>query len=74
MLLLRAGGWANIRGLNGSIPLVDSVVYHAEGFEGAAEVMALDLSLPATATAPIAEAPPVPGVADAQLLVYLGGT
>ena len=36
-------------------------------------MMALDLSLPATAIAPVAEAPPVPGVADAQLLVYLGG-
>lgn len=70
--LLSAAGWINIRGLNGPTPSTDSVVYYVDGLQNAAELMAVDLSLPVTATAPIVDAPPVAGLADAQLLVYLG--
>lgn len=72
--LLSVGGWTNIRGLNGSTPVTDTVVFYADGFQNAAELLALDLSVSVTATAPIAEAPPVAGLADAQLLAYLGGS
>lgn len=72
--LLGVTGWSNIRGLNGSTPLTDGTVYFVDGLRNAAELLAVDLGLPATATAPIDDAPPVAGLADAQLLAYLGGS
>ena len=66
-------GWSDIRDLNGSVPLAETVVFYADGFQSAAELFALDASLPITAIAPMSTAPPVAGLGNAQLLVYLGG-
>lgn len=71
--ILSTIGWTNVRDLNGSIPLQAPVVYFAEGFQAAAELLAVDASLPVTSIAPFAAAPPVAGLGDAQLLLYLGG-
>lgn len=65
-------GWTNIRDLNGSIPLPATTIYYADGFRGSAEQLALDASLPISSIAPFADAPPVAGLGDAQLLFYLG--
>ena len=72
-LLLGAVGWSDIRALNGSVALTETTVFYVEGLQAAAELLALDASLPDTAIAPISEAPPVAGLASAQLLFYFGG-
>ena len=72
-LLLGAVGWSDIRALNGSVALTETTVFYVEGLQAAAELLALDASLPDTAIAPISEAPPVAGLARAQLLFYFGG-
>lgn len=71
--LLALAGWSDIRDLNGSIPLAATTVYYADGFQNAAELLALDASQPVTAVAPMSVAPPVAGLGNAQLLIYLGG-
>jgi hypothetical protein len=70
---MSVAGYSNIRGVNGAVPLVDSVVYYADGFKAAAEVLAIDADLLITDTAPMSEAPPVAGLGAAQLLLYIGG-
>ena len=74
VFFMSAAGYAIIRGVNGSVPLVNSVVYYAEGFQAAAEVLAVDAGLSVTDVAPLDEAPPVAGLGAAQLLLYLGGS
>ena len=71
--LIAAVGWTDIRSLTGSLPLTETIVFYAEGFQSSAEMLAADTSLPLTAIAPLAEAPPVAGLANAQLLFYFGG-
>jgi hypothetical protein len=66
-------GWTDIRSLNGSIPLAETVIYYADGFQNAAELFALDASLPITSVAPMSDAPPVAGLGTTQVLMYLGG-
>ena len=73
-LLLAAAGWTDVRPLNGSLPLFETTVFYVDGFQEAAELLAADTGLPATSTAPMTDAPPVAGLADAQLLFYFGGT
>jgi cytoskeletal protein RodZ len=72
--LMAAVGWTDIRPLTGSIALTDTVVFFADGQQAAAELLAADTGLPVTAVAPLADAPPVAGLANAQLLYYFGGT
>lgn len=72
--VMSAVGWSDIRDLNGSIPLVDTTIFYVDGFQNAAELFALDASLPITAVAPMTAAPPVAGLGNAQLLMYLGGS
>ncbi len=71
--LLAAAGWTDIRSVNGSLPLVETTVFYVEGLESAAELLASDAGLPVTSIAPMADAPPVAGLANAQLLFYFGG-
>ena len=72
--LIAAVGWTDIRALTGSVPLTETIVFYAEGFQASAELLAADTGLPLTSIAPLAEAPPVAGLADARLLFYLGGS
>ena len=74
VFFMSLAGYTNIRGVNGAVPLVKSVVYYAEGFQAAAEVLALDAGFEVTDVAPMSEAPPVAGLGAAQLLLYLGGS
>ncbi len=71
--LLAAVGWSDIRGLNAAVPATPTTVYFADGFQSAAELMAVDLTLPVTSVAPLATAPPIAGLGNAALVVYLGG-
>jgi hypothetical protein len=71
--LLAAAGWADVRPLNGSLPLFETTVFYGDGFQAAAELMAADTGLPVASIAPIGDAPPVAGLANAQLLFYFGG-
>ncbi len=69
--LLSLGGWTDVRGLNGAVQVPATVVYFADGFQNAAEVMAVDLQIPVTSVAPLATAPPVAGLGNAALVVYV---
>ena len=71
--LLASEGWTDIRPLNGSVALTETVVFYVDGMQAAAELLAVDAGLPVTSTAPMSEAPPVAGLANAQLLFYFGG-
>ena len=64
-------GYANIRGLVGSVRAQETVIYYAPGGESAADRMRADLELDIE-IAPLEEAPPVAGRNDAQLILYLG--
>ncbi len=70
---LEALEYANVRGLVGSVRTAETVIYYVEGGEGAAERLRVDLALDIR-LAPIAEAPPIAGRNDAQLILYLGGS
>lgn len=72
-VLLAAAGWTDVRPLNGSLPLFETTVFYVDGFQAVAELLAADTGLPITSIAPMADAPPVAGLADAQLLFYFGG-
>ncbi len=71
--LLGSVGWTDIRPLNGSLPLTQTTVFYVDGFQAAAELLAVDGGLAITSIAPMADAPPVAGLANAQLLFYFGG-
>jgi hypothetical protein len=66
-------GYRDARGLNATVPQTDTIVYYQPEWYPAAERLALELGLAATAIAPIESAPPVAGLDNALLLVYLGG-
>ncbi len=71
---LRDTGYVILRGLVGAVPTPDTVVYYLdETFEGAAEVLALDVGLTVEDIALLDDAPPISGLATAQLVLYLGG-
>ena len=53
--------------------LTETTVFYVEGLQAAAELPAVDASLANTAITPMSEAPPVAGLANAQLLFYFGG-
>ena len=71
--LIAAVGWTDIRPLTGSVALTETVVFYAEGMQASAELLAADTGLALTSVAPLDDAPPVAGLADAQLLFYYGG-
>jgi hypothetical protein len=71
--LLGSVGWTDIRPLNGSVPLTATVVFYVDGMQAAAELLAVDAGLPVDSIAPMADAPPVAGLDNAQLLFYFGG-
>ena len=71
--LLGTVGWSDIRPLNGSVAFTQTTVFFTEGLQAAAELLAVDAGLPVTSIAPMADAPPVAGLANAQLLFYFGG-
>ena len=71
--LIGSAGWSDVRPLNGSVALTDTVIYYVDGLRAAAELLASDTGVPLTSIAPMAEAPPVAGLANAQLLFYFGG-
>lgn len=66
-------GYANVRGLGGSVRATATVLYHDEGALPAADRLRADLGLDIE-LAPIEDMPPVAGRNDAQLVLYLGGT
>ena len=49
-------------------------MYFANGFRASAEQLSADTGLPLTSIAPLEDAPPVAGLANAQLLFCLGGS
>ena len=66
-------GYGDVRGLVGAVQILDTVIYYRlPGQQGAADRIGADLDLDAS-FAPFEDAPPVAGLADAQLIVYLGG-
>ena len=71
--LLGTVGWSDIRPLNGSVPLTQTTVFFVHGLQAAAELLAVDAGLPISSIAPMTDAPPVAGLATAQLLFYYGG-
>ena len=71
--LLGTVGWSDIRPLNGSVAFTQTTVFFTEGLQAAAELLAVDAGLPITSIAPMTDAPPVAGLATAQLLFYYGG-
>jgi len=71
--LLGTVGWSDIRPLNGSVALTQTTVFFVEGLQAAAEMLAVDAGLPISSVAPMADAPPVAGLSNAQLLFYYGG-
>jgi len=71
--LLGSVGWTDIRPLNGSVALTQTTVFYVDGLRAAAELLAVDGGLAVTSIAAMADAPPVAGLANAQLLFYLGG-
>lgn len=72
---LREAGYVIVRGLVGAVQTAETKVYFLdETFRAAAEVLALDAGLTVDDIAPLADAPPIPGRATAQLVLYLGGT
>ncbi len=70
--ILRMIGYGDVRGVNGAFRQSATVVYFADGLQASAEQLALDASLTPSDIAPMSEAPPVAGLADAGLLLYLG--
>ena len=72
--LIAAVGWTDIRALTGSLPLTETVIFYADGMLASAELLATDTGLELTSVAPLADAPPVAGLANAQLLFYFGGS
>ena len=71
--LLGSVGWSDIRPLNGSEPLTQTTVFYVDGLQASAELLAVDGGLAVTSIASMADAPPVAGLANAQLLFFLGG-
>ena len=69
---LRFVGYGDVRGLNGAVRADLSTVYFGEGLQSSAEQLALDAGLTLADVAPLAEAPPVAGLGDVGLLLYLG--
>lgn len=66
-------GYVEVAQLNGSDIVEFSVVYHADGFEEAAQRLAADLELLPEFVAPLDDAPAVVDLpADVELLVYVG--
>jgi hypothetical protein len=73
--LLRLVGYENIRGAAGAVLTPDTTVYYSEDlFQSAAGRLADDLGLSPDQIAPFADAPPIAALANAQLVIYLGGS
>ena len=72
--LLGSVGWTDIRPVNGSVALTQTTVFYVDGLRAAAELLAVDGGLAVTSIAPMVDAPPVAGLANAQLLFYFCGT
>jgi len=71
--LLEGLGYVDVQPLDGTLVVDLSVVYHADGFEGAALRLAEDMALLPEFVAPLAEAPEVLALPDdVQLLAYVG--
>ncbi|MFN3255486.1 MAG: hypothetical protein ACE37B_07305 [Ilumatobacter sp.] len=74
---LRDRGYGFVRGLGGAVLVQDTVLYALdESFIGEAEVVAADLGFaPGDVEIQLFDdAPPVSGVLDAKVIVYLGGS
>lgn len=73
--LLRLVGYENIRGAAGAVLTPDTKIYYLDDlFRGAAERLADDIELPLDRVLPLSEAPPIAALANAQLVIYLGGS
>ena len=72
---LKALGYEGVRGLVGAVQMTETVVYFQFfGQESAADRLRADLGLEDARIAPFDAAPPVAGLNDAQVILYLGGT
>ena len=72
--LLRLAGYEDLRGVSGAVRTPTTTVYYiGDAFIGAAARLAEDVGVDPASIAPWDEAPPIPAVGDAQLIVYLGG-
>lgn len=70
---LQEAGYSDVRGLVGAVQTVETVIYYQfDGQQSAADRIRADLELD-VAIAPFEDAPPVAGLSDAQLIIYLGG-
>jgi hypothetical protein len=74
MGLLELAGYENLRGAAGAVLTPDTTIYYSEDlFRGAAERLADDIGLSLERVLSIEDAPPIAALANAQLVVYLGG-
>lgn len=72
--LLRLAGYEDLRGVSGAVRTPTTTVYYiGDAFIGAAARLAEDMGVAPTSIAPWDDAPPIPALGDAQLIVYLGG-
>lgn len=69
---LRVYGYSAVTAVDATDVAPFTLVYFAPGFESAAERLALDLALPATAVAPIEQVPALEDDAPAQLVLVVG--
>jgi hypothetical protein len=78
--VLQGNGYVDVEVADGTEPFQQTIVFYAEGFEGAALRLAADLDLDLdtdidteSSVLPLIDAPPIePAFPDAALLVYLG--
>jgi hypothetical protein len=72
--LLRELGYDEIRGVTGAVLASRTNVYVAvEDFRGAGEVLATDIGLAPDDVLLFDDAPPIAGIGDALVILYLGG-
>ena len=69
---LRFLGYTQVTPTDAIANAIFSVVYHREGFEAAANQLAVDLELPAGAVAPLRAAPVSKADADGDLILVIG--
>ncbi|MFK7917850.1 MAG: hypothetical protein AB8G14_07215 [Ilumatobacter sp.] len=71
---LNDAGYIDVRGVVGAVPAQQTTLYYLEEFIGEAQVVAQDLGFELTDVSilPASEAPPVPGIGVAKVIVYLG--
>lgn len=71
---LSARGYFDVRGVASAAQAAETRIYYVEPYLGEAQVVAQDLGfdLDEIEILPVSEAPPIPGIGGAKVIVYLG--